>query len=358
MNQFFPNASKWDNEKYFPVEAMRSAAELGFGGIFVSNDFGGSNLSRVDGSIIFEQLAMGDTSTTAYISIHNMCAWMIDRFGNQQQKEKYLPKLCTMENFSSYCLTESSAGSDAASLKTRAEKKGDKYILNGEKMFISGAGASDIYLIMARTGGEGAKGISCFIVEKGFKGISFGKNEPKLGWNTQPTRTVILEDCEVPAENLLGVEGQGFKVAMQGLDGGRLSIAACSLGAAQQCFNLTKTYVQQRKQFGQPISSFQHTEFLLADMCINLETSRLLLRASAESLDTNAPDKTMKCAMAKRYVTERGFEICNNALQLHGGYGYLKEFPIERYLRDVRVHMILEGTNQIQQKIIAREILK
>jgi len=355
--QMFPFAGEWDENKIFPEDMLREAAQLGFGGVFVDPNYGGTGLDRLTGNIVFEQLAMGCTSTTAYITIHNMCAWMIDTFGNEQQKEKYLEAVCNMDMFASYCLTEPSAGSDAASLKTKAELKGDKYILNGEKAFISGGGRSDVYLIMARTGEPGPKGISCFVVEKDFPGITFGKNEYKLGWNTQPTAAVILDNCEVPVENRLGNEGDGFKIAMMGLDGGRLSIGTCSLGAAQQCFNQARDYVKQRKQFGQPLSNFQNTQFKLADMAVSLETSRLILREAARAMDNKDSDRTVKCSMAKKFATDRGFEVCNDSLQLHGGYGYLKEFPIERYLRDVRVHQILEGTNEVMQMIISRGVL-
>lgn len=358
-NEMFPNAAEWDEKKIFPVETLRKAAELGFAGVYVSEEFGGTGLSRLDASIIFEQLSHGCTSTTAYITIHNMCAWMIDRFGTKEQREKYLPDLCTMQKFASYCLTEPGSGSDAASLKTRATKSNDGkyYLLSGEKAFISGAGSSEVYLIMARTGDQSAKGISCFIVEKGFEGISFGKNENKLGWNSQPTRAVILDNCKVPVENMLGKEGEGFKIAMAGLDGGRINIATCSLGGAQQCLDLTRDYILTRKQFGKAIAENQYTQFKIADMATQLEASRLLIREAAKALDAKDADYTFKCSMAKRFATDECFNVVHQCLQMHGGYGYLKDYPIERYYRDLRVHSILEGTNEIMRLIMSRQIL-
>jgi isobutyryl-CoA dehydrogenase len=364
--ELFPNAPKWDREKIFPIETLRKSAELGFGGVYVSEEFGGTGLTRLDASIIFEQLSMGCTSTTAYITIHNMCCWMIDQFGTREQKEKYLPDLCSMQKFASYCLTEPGSGSDAASLKTKAVLDSSKthYLLSGEKAFISGGGASDIYLVMARTGPASDintpkqhNGISCFIVEKGSKGLSFGKNEHKLGWNSQPTRAVIMDQCEVPRENMLGSEGQGFKIAMKGLDGGRINIGTCSLGGAQKCFDLASDYVNVRKQFNSTLSSFQNVQFKLADMATNLEASRLLIRQAAAALDAKDPNASVKCAMAKRFATDTCFDVCNDALQLHGGYGYLNDYPIERYLRDLRVHSILEGTNEVMRMIISRSLL-
>jgi Acyl-CoA dehydrogenases len=351
-----PNAAKWDEEKHFPVEELREAAGLGFGGIYVSEDVGGSGLGRLDAAIIFEELASGCTSTAAYISIHNMAAWMIDRFGNEEQRRRFLPKLCSMEHFASYCLTEPNAGSDAASLQTKAVDAGDHYILNGTKAFISGGGRSDIYVCMVRTGEPGSRGVSCLVVENGTPGLSFGAQERKLGWNSQPTAMVIFEDCKVPKANLIGAEGEGFRIAMAGLDGGRINIGACSLGAAKACLEVTREYVANRKQFGQPIGGFQAVQFKLADMATELSAARLMIRQAAAKLDAKSPDASLYCAMAKRFATDAGFFVCNEALQLHGGYGYLKDYPLERFLRDARVHQILEGTNEIMRVIISRHI--
>lgn len=360
MNEMYPHAAEWDENKTFPIDPLKKAAELGFGGVYVNEQFGGTGLKRLDASIIFEQLSQGCTSTTAYITIHNMCAWMIDTFGSDAQKEKFLPDICSMETFASYCLTEPGAGSDAASLKTRAVLSEDKthYLLTGEKAFISGAGSSGVYLIMARTGDASAKGISCFIVEKGFEGLSFGKNESKLGWNSQPTRAVVMDNCKVPVENLLGKEGQGFKIAMSGLDGGRINIATCSLGGAQKSLDLTRDYIRTRKQFGKPIADNQYLQFKIADMATQVEASRLLVREAAKALDAKEADYTFKCSMAKRFVTDECFDVVNQCLQMHGGYGYLKDYPIERYLRDLRVHSILEGTNEVMRLIMSRQLLK
>jgi len=356
--QMAPYAAEWDEKKHFPQDVLRKAAELGFAGIYVRDDVGGAGLGRMDAAVIFEALATACPSTAAYLTIHNMCSWMIDTFGNEEQRKKYLPRLTTLELFSSYCLTEPNAGSDAASLQTRAERRGNKYILNGTKAFISGGGVSDVYIVMARTGGPGPKGVSAFIVEKGFKGLSFGANERKMGWNSQPTAMVIMEDCEVPAENLLGQEGEGFKFAMKGLDGGRINIAAMSLGGAQTCLNLTADYVQSRKQFGQPLVNQQSIQFKLADMLTELTASRLMVHQAARLLDAKDPRATVHAAMAKRYATDAGSRICNEALQMHGGYGYLKDFPIEKFVRDLRVHQILEGTNEIMRLIISRAVTK
>ncbi|MEJ1994247.1 MAG: isobutyryl-CoA dehydrogenase [Limibacillus sp.] len=356
-NEMLAEAARWDEEEIFPVATLRRAAELGFAGIYVRDDVGGSGLKRLDAAIIFEQLARACPSTAAYISIHNMAAWMIDRFGNDEQRERFLPKLTSMEHFASYCLTEPGSGSDAASLRTRAEADGESYRLNGQKAFISGGGSSDIYLVMCRTGGEGPKGISTLVVEKGTEGLSFGKKEKKLGWNSQPTRQVIFEDALVPQSHRLGSEGDGFKIAMMGLDGGRVNIGACSLGAAGACLDAALAYVKERKQFGKALAEFQALQFKLADMATELEAARLLLYRAASALDAGAPEATKLCAMAKRFATDIGFKVCNEALQLHGGYGYIKEYPIERYLRDVRVHQILEGTNEIMRLIIARKLL-
>jgi len=357
-NELAPHAATWDAEAIFPVDTMRKAAALGFGGIYVRDDVGGSGLSRIDAALIFEALSKGCTSTAAYISIHNMAAWMIDTFGSDAQRQKWLPRLTTMELIASYCLTEPGAGSDAASLKTKAVRDGDDYVINGAKAFISGSGTSDIYVCMVRTGDEGAGGVSCIVVEKDTPGVSFGANEKKMGWNSQPTAAVIFEDCRVPVANRLGEEGDGFKIAMKGLDGGRLNIGACSLGTAQVALDTALDYAKERQQFGKPIAAFQATQFKLADMETELEAARLLLRQAAMKLDAKAPDATRHCAMAKRLATDTGFNVVNQALQIHGGYGYLKDYPLERHLRDVRVHQILEGTNEIMRVIISREMLK
>ena len=357
-DEMAPHAAEWDEKCIFPVETMRKAAELGLAGIVVGEAHGGSGLGRMDSAIIFEELAAGCTSTAAFLSIHNMVAWMIDRFGNDEQRARYLPRLVTMEIIASYCLTEAGSGSDAAALKTTAEQDGDDYVLNGGKAFISGGGTSDLYAVMSRTGGEGPAGISCILVEKGAPGLSFGKRERKMGWNSQPTAAVILEDCRTPVANLLGGEGEGFRIAMQGLDGGRINIAACSVGTARSALEAATTYLKERKQFGQTLSEFQALQFRLADMATELEASRLMVWRAAAALDAGEADATMFCAMAKRFATDVGFKVCNEALQLHGGYGYLKDFPLERHVRDVRVHQILEGTNEIMRIIIARRLLR
>ncbi|WP_428696692.1 isobutyryl-CoA dehydrogenase [Stappia sp.] len=353
-----PHAAEWDEKSFFPVETLRKAAELGFGGIYVGDDVGGSGLGRLDAAVIFEELARGCTSTAAYISIHNMAAWMIDRFGSSEQRQRFLPALCSMEHFASYCLTEPGAGSDAASLRTRAVRDGDHYVLNGSKAFISGGGMSDVYVVMVRTGGDGPKGISCLVVEKDTPGLSFGAQEVKLGWKSQPTAQVNFSDCRVPVANRIGEEGQGFSIAMAGLDGGRLNIGACSLGAAQSCLERSIGYLKERKQFGKALAEFQALQFRLADMATDLEAARLLLHKAATLVDAKTPDATRMAAMAKRMATDVGFAVVNEALQLHGGYGYLRDYPVERYLRDVRVHQILEGTNEIMRVIIARDLLK
>ncbi|MEC9348001.1 MAG: isobutyryl-CoA dehydrogenase [Pseudomonadota bacterium] len=352
-----PHAARWDEEKIFPEETLRKAAELGFAGIYTDPALGGSGLSRLDAAIIFEELAAGCTSTAAYVSIHNMATWMIDRFGDDQVRQRFLPKLTSMEWFASYCLTEPGAGSDAASLKTRAVRDGDHYVINGAKAFISGGGRSDLYVCMVRTGGEGPKGVTCIAVKKDTPGLSFGAQERKMGWNSQPTAMVMFDDCRVPVANRIGDEGQGFRIAMAGLDGGRINIAACSVGAARACLERTIDYVKDRKQFGQSIADFQNTQFKLADMATDLEAARLMVRHAAAKLDADTPDKTQACAMAKRFATDAGFRVCNDALQLHGGYGYLRDHPIERYMRDCRVHQILEGTNEIMRVVISRKLL-
>jgi alkylation response protein AidB-like acyl-CoA dehydrogenase len=356
-DEMAPKARAWDENETFPVPELRQAAALGFGGIYVKDDVGGSALSRLDATIIFEELAQGCTSTAAYISIHNMAAWMIDAFGGQAQRRKFLPKLCTMAHFASYCLTEPDSGSDAASLKTKAVRDGDHYVLNGSKAFISGGGVSDIYVCMVRTGAAGPKGISCVVVEKGTPGLSYGAPEKKLGWKSQPTAMVNFENCRVPAGNLIGKEGDGFKIAMAGLDGGRLNIAACSIGGAQFCLDRTIEYMRERKQFGSRLSDFQALRFRIADYATELEASRLMVRRAAVAVGAGEPGGTRLAAMAKRLATDAGFEAVNGCLQLHGGYGYLRDHPIERVLRDVRVHQILEGTNEVMRLIVSRDML-
>lgn len=353
-----PNAAEWDAREHFPVDVLRAAAGLGFASIYVKADVGGSEMSRLDAALIFEELSAGCTSTAAFISIHNMASWMIDRFGADEQRHRFLPKLTTMEKIASYCLTEPGSGSDAAALKTRAVREGDQYVLNGSKAFISGAGVSDIYVCMVRTGEEGPKGISCLVVEKDSPGLSFGKKERKMGWNSQPTAQVLFDNCRVPVANRIGAEGYGFNIAMAGLDGGRINIGACSLGTARAAFEEAKTYVMDRKQFGRAIAEFQSTQFKLADMATDLEAARLMIWNAAAALDRRDPRATMLCAMAKRFATDAGFGIANTALQMHGGYGYLKDFPAERHVRDLRVHQILEGTNEIMRVIVSREMFR
>jgi hypothetical protein len=357
-SKWLPHAPGWDAREEFPVDALRAAAALGFAGIYVKDEFGGSELTRLDATLIFEELATACASTAAYLSIHNMAAWMIDRFGTAEQRARLLPKLMSMEHFASYCLTEPGSGSDAAALATTARRDGDDYVLNGSKAFISGAGSSDVYVAMVRTGESGPKGISCLVIEKDAKGLSFGKKEEKLGWHSQPTRAVIFEDCRVPVANRLGKEGEGFSIAMMGLDGGRLNIGACSLGGARAAYEAARGYMLERRQFGQRLADFQALQFKLADMASELDAARLLLWRAATSLDKGDHQATLHCAMAKRIATDTGFHVTNEALQLHGGYGYLKDFPIERYLRDLRVHQILEGTNEIMRVIIARHLLR
>ena len=356
-NELAPKAVEWDEQKHFPVDVLRRAAELGIGGIYVGEEHGGSGLSRLDAALIFEALATGCPTISAYISIHNMSTWMIDRFGNDAQRAKWIPGLCTMELLGSYCLTEPSAGSDAAALKMKAVRDGDEYVLNGSKQFISGAGSSDVYVVMARTSDNGAGGISSFVVEKDAPGLSFGANEKKMGWNAQPTRLVLAEDLRVPASNLLGEEGQGFKIAMAGLDGGRLNIGACSLGGAQAALDKAIQYGRERQAFGKKLVDFQALQFKLADMATELEAARTLLRRAAAALDRKDADATKLCAMAKRFATDIGFKVANDALQLHGGYGYLAEYGIEKIVRDLRVHQILEGTNEIMRVIVSRKLL-
>ncbi|WP_256461742.1 acyl-CoA dehydrogenase family protein [Acuticoccus sp. I52.16.1] len=355
-SEIAPHALEWDETKTFPVETLRAAAALGFGAIYVAEDVGGSALSRLDAAIVFEALATGCPTVSAYISIHNMCAWMIDRFGNEEQRREWIPGLATMETLASYCLTEPAAGSDAAALKTRARREGDDYVLDGQKQFISGAGASGLYVVMARTGEDGPRGISTFLVPGDTPGLSFGANERKMGWNAQPTRTVVMDGARVPPSARLGEEGVGFKIAMAGLDGGRLNIAACSLGGAQAALDKTLAYMAERRAFGSALNEFQALQFRLADMATELEAARTFLWRAAAALDAKAPDATKLCAMAKRFVTDAGSDVANQALQLHGGYGYLSEYGIEKIVRDLRVHQILEGTNEIMRLIIARSL--
>lgn len=353
-----PHAADWDRDHFFPVDTIRKAAELGFGAIYVSEESGGAGLGRLEAALVMEAMAYGCPSTSAFISIHNMVSWMIDSVGSPDLKARYLPSLVTMEHFASYCLTEPGSGSDAAALSSRAVRDGDHYRLTGSKAFISGAGVSDIYAVMCRTGDASPAGISCLIVEKDWPGVSFGAPERKLGWRSQPTAVVSFDDVKVPVGNLLGSEGEGFKIAMRGLDGGRLNIGACSLGGAQRCLEDAIRYTRERRQFGKAIGEFQNTQFMLADMATELEAARCLLYTAAAKVSAGAADRTMFAAMAKRLATDVGFKVVNDALQLHGGYGYLQDFAVERFLRDLRVHQILEGTNQIMRVIIARELLR
>jgi alkylation response protein AidB-like acyl-CoA dehydrogenase len=354
---FAPNALAWDESKHFPVAEMRKAAALGMGGIFVGEDVGGSGLSRLTGTLIFEALATGCPTTAAFMSIHNMTAGLIDTFGSDEQRRQWLPKRCTMELVASYCLSEPGAGSDAAALTTRAIRDGNHYVLNGQKQFISGGGASDLYLVMARTGGEGPSGVSALLVPSETPGLSFGANERKMGWNAQPTRAVLFQDARVPLDHRLGAEGSGFKIAMAGLDGGRLNIAACSLGGAQCALDKTLAYMSNRKAFGKRLDEFQALQFRLADMATALETSRALLWHAAAALDRRDAAAMRLSAMAKQFITDACFEVANQALQLHGGYGYLAEYGIEKIVRDLRVHQILEGTNEIMRLIVARSLI-
>jgi alkylation response protein AidB-like acyl-CoA dehydrogenase len=352
-----PHARDWDENEIFPVDTLRAAAALGFAAIYVRDDVGGSGLTRLDAALIFEELAQGCPSTAAYITIHNMVAWMIDRYGSAEARKRFLPKLCTMQHFASYCLTEPDAGSDAASLTTRARRDGDFYILDGAKAFISGGGTSDVYAVMARTGDNSARGISCIVVEKGTPGLSFGAQEKKLGWKSQPTSMVLFENCRVPVANRIGAEGEGFRIAMAGLDGGRLNIAACSLGGAQFCLDRTIEYMKERRQFGTRIADFQALQFRIADYATALDAARLLLHRAAVEVGESEPGATRLAAEAKRFATDAGFDVVNGCLQMHGGYGYLRDHPIERVLRDLRVHQILEGTNEIMRVIISRALM-
>jgi alkylation response protein AidB-like acyl-CoA dehydrogenase len=353
-----PHAAEWDEKHTFPRDTIRAAAELGFGSIYVSEESGGIGLGRLEAALIMEAMAYGCPSTSAFISIHNMAAWMIDRFGGQPVKDKYLPSLIGMEQFASYCLTEPSSGSDAAALKTKAVKDGDDWLVTGTKQFISGGGENELYVTMVRTGEDGPKGISCLVIEKDMPGVSFGAQEKKLGWHSQPTAALNLDNVRVPADNLVGSEGEGFRIAMMGLDGGRLNIGACSLGGAQRCLDEAVKYTKERQQFGKPIADFQNTQFTLADMATDLEAARALLYRAAVKVTENAPDKTRFAAMAKRFATDQCSAVVDRALQLHGGYGYLQDYPIERFWRDLRVHSILEGTNQIMRMIVGRDLLR
>jgi alkylation response protein AidB-like acyl-CoA dehydrogenase len=353
-----PHAAEWDEKHIFPRDTIRAAAELGFAAIYVSEESGGIGLGRLESALIFEAMAYGCPSTSAFISIHNMAAWMIDRFGAQAVKDKYLPSLVTMDRLASYCLTEPGSGSDAAALKTRAVRDGDHYVVTGTKQFISGGGENDLYITMVRTGEDGPKGISALVIEKDMPGVSFGAQERKLGWHSQPTAQVNFDSVRVPAENLIGAEGEGFRIAMMGLDGGRLNIGACSLGGAQRCLDEAVRYTQERKQFGKAIADFQNTQFMLADMATELEAARALLYLAAAKVTAGTPDKTRFAAMAKRLATDTGSSVVDRALQLHGGYGYLMDYPIERFWRDLRVHSILEGTNQVMRMIVGRDLLK
>ena len=353
-----PNAARWEEEG-LDRAVLQELAALGFAGIYVGEEHGGSGLTRLDAALIFEELSRGCVATAAFLSIHNMCSWMIDSFGNAEQRAQWLPKLTSMEKIASYCLTEPGSGSDAGALRTTAKPDGNAhYVINGSKAFISGAGFSDLYVLMCRTGEDGPKGVSTLLVENGTKGLSFGKNEDKMGWRAQPTAIVNFEDCRAPAENRVGPEGEGFKYAMKGLDGGRLNIAACALGGAQDALDRALAYVKERKQFGKTLAEFQNTQFVLADMETELAASRALLHAAARKLDAKTADATKYCAMAKRFVTDAAFKVADQALQLHGGYGYLADYEVERIVRDLRVHRILEGTNEIMRVIVSREMLK
>lgn len=353
-----PFAAEWDEKHHFPRDVIQKTGELGFGAIYVSEESGGIALGRLEAALIMEAMAYGCPATSAYVSIHNMAAWMIDRFGGEEVKKKFLPRLVTMEQIASYALTEPGSGSDAADLKTTARLDGDHYVLNGTKQFISGGGFNDVYVCMVRTGEHKSRGITCLVVEKDTPGVSFGAPEKKLGWNASPTAQVIFEDARIPVENRVGAEGDGFRFAMAGLDGGRLNIGACSLGGAQRCLDEAIAYTKDRQQFGQPIADFQNTQFMLADMATELEAARALLYLAAVKVTDNAPDKTRFSAMAKRLATDSGSNVVNNALQLFGGYGYLKDYPIERFWRDLRVHSILEGTNQVMRMIVGRDLLR
>ena len=352
-----PNAAEWDKEAFFPKETLMKAGELGFLSLYVDTSLGGMGLGRLDASIVFEQLAQGCTSTTAFMTIHNMAIWMVSKFGSEELKTEWFPQLSSGEKLASYCLTEPGSGSDSASLRTTAKKDGDNFILNGSKAFISGSGATDCLVLMARTGDSGAKGISCFLIPADLPGIEYGKNEPKMGWKNQPTRLVSLTDVKVSKKNLVGEEGNGFKIAMQGLDGGRINIATCSIGTAQSALEEAQNYMNQREQFGKKISEFQTMQFKIADMVTELIAARTMTRLAASKVDKKDSEATIYSAMAKRFATDVGFNVCNEALQIFGGYGYIQEYPLERYVRDVRVHQKLEGTNEIMKMIIGRRMI-
>jgi alkylation response protein AidB-like acyl-CoA dehydrogenase len=353
-----PHSAAWDRDAHFPVDVMRQAAALGFAGVYVSEEVGGSGLTRLDASLIFEALSYGDVPVAAYLTIHNMASWMIDRFASDDLRRRYLPRLTSMELIASYCLTEPGSGSDAGSMRTTARLEDDHYVLDGSKAFISGAGVSDLYVVMARSGGPGASGVSAFVVEKGQAGLSFGAPERKMGWNAQPTAQVNFDGVRVPVANRIGQEGEGFRFAMMGLDGGRLNIASCSLGGAAFALDTARTYMETRNQFGRALKDFQALQFKIADMATELEAARLMVRNAASALDRRDPSATKLCAMAKRFATDAGFQVANDALQLHGGYGYLQDYPLERIVRDLRVHQILEGTNEIMRVIIGRELFR
>ncbi|MBB4631389.1 acyl-CoA dehydrogenase family protein [Sphingosinicella soli] len=353
-----PFAAKWDEDHVFPRDTIKSAAELGFAAIYVSEESGGIGLGRLESALIMEAMAYGCPAVSAFISIHNMASWMIDGFGGDTVKAKYLPSLVSMDRIASYCLTEPGSGSDAAALKTKAVREGDHYVVTGSKAFISGAGENEVYVTMVRTGGEGPKGISCLVIEKDMPGVSFGANEKKMGWRAQPTAQVNFDGVRVPVENLVGGEGDGFKIAMAGLDGGRLNIGACSLGGAQRAIDEAIAYTRQRSQFGKAIADFQNTQFRLADMETELQAARILLYAAAAKVTAKSPDKTKFSAMAKRFATDTGMSVVDRALQMFGGYGYLQDYPIEKLYRDLRVHQILEGTNEIMRVVIARELMR
>ncbi len=353
-----PNAAEWDRTSHFPVDIIKKSGDLGFLGLYTNPNHGGLGLPRLDSAIVFEALAWGDTSVAAYMSIHNMVAWMIGEYGSEALCQQYLPSMMSGEWLGSYCLTEPNAGSDAASLRTKADKQGDHYIINGEKAFISGAGSTEVLVVMARTGSSGAKGVSAFVIDAQSAGIEYGKNEHKMGWKSQPTRTISFKDVKVPAANLLGVEGQGFSIAMKGLDGGRINIGICAIGTAQSALETANNYVKERSQFGKPIAGFQSVQFKLADMLTQMVAARQMLYLAANKVDSNDPQASVYCAMAKRLSTDLSFEVANQALQLHGGYGYLNDYPLERHVRDLRVHQILEGTNEIMRVIISRQMLQ
>jgi alkylation response protein AidB-like acyl-CoA dehydrogenase len=358
QKEIAPLAAEWDRTKHFPKDVLRSAAELGFAGLYTRADVGGTELGRLAATVVFEELSAACPSTTAYLTIHNMVTWMIDRFGSEALRQEWCPRMTTLELFGSYCLTEPGSGSDAASLRTRAEKKGDRYVITGTKAFVSGGGETDVLIVMARTGDASPKGISAFVVPARLPGISYGENERKMGWNSQPTRVINFDQVEIPAGNLLGQEGEGFKFAMKGLDGGRINIATCSVGAARAALAAARAHLLVRKQFGKALAEFQALQFRLADMATELVAARQMVRLAAAKLDRQDPRASVYCAMAKRFATDVGFQVCNEALQLFGGYGYTQEYPVEKLVRDTRVHQILEGTNEIMRVIISRRVLE